>query len=108
MRFICGATPQSVATKLAPIFNSEISWGLLSWFAVCNLDVEEQKKWRIGVMAMRSHTSVAICTFWSTWDNVSSLVSTLYYPHLLRNQLVCWKFVWPSCVRLLKITHNIT
>ena len=81
MRFICGATPQSVATKLAPIFNSEISWGLLSWFAVCNLDVEEQKKWWIGVMAMRSHTSVAICTFWSTttWDNVSSLVSTLDY-----------------------------
>ena len=25
MRFVCGVTPQSVATKLAPIFNSEIS-----------------------------------------------------------------------------------
>ena len=88
MRFICGATPQSVATKLAPIFNSEISWGLLSWFAVCNLDVEEQKKWWIGVMAMRSHTSVAICTFWSTWDNMSSLVSTLNYDLYVINSCV--------------------
>ena len=91
MRFICGATPQSVATKLAPIFNSEISWGLLSWFAVCNLDVEEQKKWWIGVMAMRSHTSVAICTFWSTWDNVQLGVYSKL--HLVSNQLMCWKFV---------------
>ena len=53
-RCIWSATPQSVATKLAPIFNSEISSGLLSRFAVCNLDpVEEQKKcglvlWRCG------------------------------------------------------------